>query len=164
MASVTIMSPASWLARSMGLCLFHLGEFVSAREHFERVLTLYVLEAHHTLASVAAFDMRSVALSYTALELFILGYPEQADEWSEQALIWSRSLRHPHNLAFSLNYAAFLEILKGSRSSAEALLGELKRMAEEHQFPVWLLVGKHHARIRSCRARCHRVRQARIRA
>jgi class 3 adenylate cyclase/predicted ATPase len=123
--------------RSMGLCLFHLGEFLAAREHFERVLTLYVPEAHHTLASVAAFDMRAVALSYIALELFILGYTEQADTWSKQALLWSRSLRHPHNLAFALNYAGFLEMLKGATSAAEALLGELRRLAEEHRFPMW---------------------------
>ena len=27
-------------SRSMGLCPYHLGQFVAAREHFERVLTL----------------------------------------------------------------------------------------------------------------------------
>jgi predicted ATPase len=124
--------------RSMGLCSFHLGEFLSAREHFERVLRLYVPEAHHKLASIAAFDMRAVALTYISLELFILGRPEQASEWIDRALMWSRSLRNPHNLAFSLNYAALLHLLGGANASAEALLGELKLLAVEHGFPAWL--------------------------
>jgi hypothetical protein len=74
----------------MALCLYHFGEFRSAEEHIERVLELYAPGAHHPLTSIAAFDMCAAALSY--LSLLILGHPEQARHWSEQALTWSRSV------------------------------------------------------------------------
>jgi len=124
--------------RSMGLYLHQVGEFAAAREHFERVLSLYSPEAHHSLASVAAYDMQAVALSYLSLDLFILGHPEEARSWSRQALDWSRQLHHPHNLAFALNYAALLRLLERTEASAKDLLDELTSVAAEHRFPVWL--------------------------
>jgi predicted ATPase len=132
--------PASELVgnRSMALCLYHLGEFRSAREHFERVLSIYVPGEHHLLTSIAAFDMRAAALTYLALSFLILGYPEQARQWNEQSLIWSRSLRHPHTLAFSLNYAAFFHLLGRVGPPAEEVLDELSSLAAEQRFPVWL--------------------------
>ena len=132
--------PASELVgnRSMGLCLYHLGEFDSAREHLERVLRIYVPGQHDLLTSIAAFDMRAAALTYLALILLILGYPEQARQWHEQSLAWSRSLRHPHNLAFSLNYAAFFHVLGRVAPRAEEIIDELSSLAAEQRFPVWL--------------------------
>jgi predicted ATPase/class 3 adenylate cyclase len=124
--------------RSMALCLYHLGEFGRAREHFERVLEIYIPEAHHPLTSIAAFDMRAVALSYLALELLILGYPEQARQWDSQALSWSRNLRHPHTQAFSLHYSAVFHLLGRAEPAAEDLIDELRSLAAEHRFPVWL--------------------------
>ena len=107
--------------RSMALCLFHLGEFRLAREHFQRVLSIYIPETHHLLTSIAAFDMRAVALSYLALDLLILGYPEQGRQWNEQALIWNKNFRHPHTLAFSLHYAAIFGLLGRAEPLAEEL-------------------------------------------
>ena len=135
-----LSDPASELVgnRSMALCLYHLGEFAPARDHFERVLNIYVPGAHHPLTSIAAFDMRAAALSYLALSLLILGYPEQARQWNEQSLIWSRSLRHPHNLAFSLNYAAFFHLLGRVAPGADEIIDELSLLAAEQRFPVWL--------------------------
>ena len=124
--------------RSMGLCMHQLGEFASARRHFERVLDLYVPQSHHSLASIAAYDMQAVALSYLPLDLLILGYPERAAQWIGQSPDWSRSMRHPHNLAFSLTYAAILDLLRRDDRAAERVLGELIALASNHRFPVWL--------------------------
>lgn len=124
--------------RSMALYLYQLGDITSAQEHFERVLSLYTPEAHQGLASLAAFDMRAVALSYLPLVFFALGYPDRASATSRQALAWSRSLRHPHNLAFSLNYAAAFHLIGQAAPTARPLLGELIALTTEHRFPVWL--------------------------
>ena len=124
--------------RSMGLALHQLGELAAARAHFERVLGIYKPETDHLLASVAAFDMRAVALTYLSWDLFILGCPGQAASQSEQAVAWSRSLHHPHTLAFSLNYAALVHQLARSKRSHRALLAELILVATEHRFPQWL--------------------------
>ena len=82
--------------------------------------------------------MCTVALSYSSLELFILGYPEQAGSRSSQAINWSRTVRNPHNFAFSLNYAALLKLLQQSDAISEDFLNELCFLATDYQFPAWL--------------------------
>ena len=124
--------------RSMGICLHQLGEFAAAGEHFERVLRLYSAERHRALASIAAYDMRAVALSYLGWDLFILGQPDQARDLEDQALIWSRRLQHPHTIAFVLVYAALLNLLRCNHHNAEERLRELSLFATDHRFPVWL--------------------------
>jgi class 3 adenylate cyclase/predicted ATPase len=128
--------------RSMGICLHQLGEFAAAREHFEHVLRLYSAEHHHGLASVAAFDMRAVALSYLGWDLFILGEPDEGRTLGNQALAWSRQLRHPHTLAFALVYAALVNLLRRDHRAAEERLAELTAFAAEHHFPVWLALAR----------------------
>ena len=127
-------------SRSMGLCLHHLGNFTSAQAHFEDVIKLYNPSTHGAIASVAAFDMRAVALTYLSLASFILGHVEQAEASSVQALTWSRKLRHPHNLAFTLAYAALLKTLRHSETTATELLDELTALTTEHHFPAYLAV------------------------
>ena len=128
--------------RSMGICLHQLGEFAAARDHFEHVLRLYSPEDHHALVSIAGYDMRAVALSYLGWDLLILGQPDQAHALGEQALSWSRQLRHPHTIAFTLIYAALLKLLRRDHGSAEKRLRELTSFAAEHRFPVWLALAR----------------------
>jgi hypothetical protein len=52
------------------------------------VLALYDPARHRPLASVYSFDQRSVALSYIALALLMLGYPDQARSRGEELLAW----------------------------------------------------------------------------
>ena len=125
-------------SRSMGLCLYHLGEFVAARPHLERVLDLYTPEKHNDLVTVTSFDVRTGALSYLSMILCIQGQLAQAASFSRQALTVSRNLRNPHNRAFSLNYAAVSKLLRQDERAAEEPLNELLSLAIEHGFPVWL--------------------------
>jgi predicted ATPase len=124
--------------RSMGLCLHQLGDFEAAREHFEQVLRLYDAGAHPSLASIAAYDMRAVALSYLAWDLLLLGDPDRAGALGDQALSWTRDLGHPHTMAFALIYAVLLRLLRRDEPAAEHLVRELMALALEHRFPVWL--------------------------
>jgi predicted ATPase len=84
--------------------------------------------------------MRAVALTYLSLSSFILGHVEQADSLSAQALTWSRNLRHPHNLAFALSYAALLKALGEPDPAATELLDELTALTTEHHFPAYMAV------------------------
>ena len=125
-------------SRSMGLCLYHLGEFDAARPYLERVLDLYTPEAHNALVSVTSYDVRTGALSYLSMILCIQGQPEKAASFSAQALTVSRDLRSPHNRVFSLTYAAVSKLLGRIERAAEELLDEFVSLATEHGFPVWL--------------------------
>jgi class 3 adenylate cyclase/predicted ATPase len=126
--------------RSMGLCQHQLGNFELARNHFQHVVDLYDPNSHNSLTSIAAFDMRSVALTYLSLENFILGEEQQAKAVSARAVAWSRQQNHPHNLAFTLTYAALLQKLDRRDASADGLLPELIALTREHEFPAYLAV------------------------
>jgi predicted ATPase len=123
--------------RSMGLCLYHVGEFVAARSCLERVLDLYTPAAHDALVTVTSFDVRTGALSYLSMILVIEGQPEQAAPFSQQALTVSKGLRNPHNRVFCLNYAAVSRLLMRDEPAADEPLDELLALATEHRFPVW---------------------------
>jgi class 3 adenylate cyclase/predicted ATPase len=125
-------------SRSMGTCLYLLGEFALSRKYFEQVLTLYDANLHQSIASVAAFDPRAAALSYLSWNLFVLGYPDQALSWSKQALIWSRQLRHPHSLGYTLTWAAIFNLLRRADQQALRLLQELTALGNEQRFPHYV--------------------------
>jgi class 3 adenylate cyclase/predicted ATPase len=125
--------------RTMGSAWHWLGDFSSSRQHLERALSLYVPEAHQPMISVIGYDVRAVAASYLSQVLFILGYPDQAQERSREALSWSRTLRnHPHNLVHSLSTAAIYYVARRDDVAALELLEEAITLATEQGFRFWL--------------------------
>jgi predicted ATPase len=82
--------------------------------------------------------MRAVALSYLALDLLALGFPTQARRWNREAVAWARTLSHPHTLAFTLHYSAIFHLIAGDALLAEQAIDELRALAGEHRFSVWL--------------------------
>jgi len=127
--------------RSMGACLHQLGQFGAAVDHLERVLALYVPKVHHSIASVAAQDMRTAALSYLSLDRLILGYPDHALARVEEAVSWAREIRHPHLLVFALTAASYHHLLRRAGAPALAVVGELVSLSREQNFPFWLALG-----------------------
>jgi len=124
--------------RSMGTCLYILGEFLLSRKYFQKVLTLYDTNLHGSIASVAAYDPRVAALSYLSWNLLVLGYPDQALSWSHQSLLWGRQLGHPHSLGYALTWAAILNLLRRGDQDALRLLEELTTLCSQHGFSHFL--------------------------
>ncbi len=54
-----------------------LGEFVSAREHLEQGIALYNPQKHRSRPSLYGYDPGVGCLSYAAVNLWFLGYPDQ---------------------------------------------------------------------------------------
>jgi predicted ATPase len=124
--------------RAMGTCLCHLGECALSVEYLERALSYYRPKTHNTLASVAGYDARVSALNWLAIDLFVLGQPDQAASRIRESLAWSRQLRHPHSLCFSLGLAAILSLLRRTDHGVMELLTELDAVSTEQRFPYWL--------------------------
>jgi adenylate cyclase len=103
----------------LGFVLFALGEYAAARIHFEQTIAFYELEQQHPLARLVGSDARSSALAYDACCLWCLGYPDQAEKRSQEALALARELNHPFSLADALAYAGCL--LNEMRRDAHSL-------------------------------------------
>ena len=80
------------------------GELLRAREHLEVAISLYNRERPPRLGG--SNDLGVNALSYAALTLWLLGYPDQALERSNEAFALAEAISHPHTLAFAEFFVA----------------------------------------------------------
>jgi predicted ATPase len=123
--------------RAMGVSSLPSGDFVSARMHLERALSLYNPVEHRNQAIHYAFDPQVVCLDYLSRTLLPLGYPEQALARHNAALSAARQLSHLTTLAFTLFYGCILHQLLDDRAGVQDLVTCLTALAEEQGFPIW---------------------------
>jgi len=64
--------------RTLGMSLFWLGEFASARAHVEKSVALYDSQQHNSHSFLFLQEPKMHCLSFTAWSLWFLGYPDQA--------------------------------------------------------------------------------------
>ncbi len=120
--------------RALGTTLFILGEFAAARAHLEQGVTLYDPLRHRSLAFVYGQDPRVTCLSYAAQALWLLGYPDQALQRSQDALTLARELSHPFSLAHALFFAARVHHYRRDAQAAQELAEAQMALASEQGF------------------------------
>jgi class 3 adenylate cyclase/predicted ATPase len=124
---------------SLGVTLVALGEFTLAREHFEQSLVLYDLRQHRLQAfRYGAFDPKVAGLSFVALVLWVLGYPDQALNRSQEALVFAHDLSHPSSLAQALIWTAWLHQYRREEQMAQDRAEAAISLSTDQGFPLWL--------------------------
>jgi predicted ATPase len=94
------------------------GEFPSTRANLENAFTLYDPERHRPLIfRYGGPDTGVRCLSYAALTLWHLGYPDQALKRGNEALALAQALSHPFSLAIA---QSFVGVLRQYRREARA--------------------------------------------
>jgi predicted ATPase/DNA-binding SARP family transcriptional activator len=129
---------AHWM---LGLTFTHLGEFLQAREHLELALEYYDPERHHSLTYLYGQNPGVTCLNYLALALWILGYPDQAQEKCKGAIALSEKASHPYSEAFAHSMAALFHAMKRDPEAALKQSEEAIRLSSESGFPFLLAVG-----------------------
>ncbi len=124
---------------TLGQTFFHRGRLLEAQVHVDKGMTLYTPTLHQPRALQ---DPGVMCFAYAALAQWCLGYPERAFQHSEQMLTLARSLVHRFSLAFALNIAATIRVLRGEISEAEKLISEVLALCHEYGFPAWMAYGK----------------------
>ena len=102
------------------------------------------LEAHQPQAGDAAATVRVARVAnygYTAWTLWLLGYPEQAQQHNHQALTLAHALGHPFSQVVALLYAAMFHLLRREGPAAQACVEAELTLATEHGFPFWVAGG-----------------------
>jgi predicted ATPase len=127
--------------RIVGTAALLRGELVAARAHLERTLALYDPAAHRSLAFLFAQDPRVSGLSVLSWALFALGYPEQAQARSEEALTDAKELSHRNTLGYALLYGCILSQLGRDRDEAQDRANSLIALAGEQGSPHFLAAG-----------------------
>jgi predicted ATPase len=124
--------------RVAGTSLFWLGRFSEARSHLEQALALYDRGQHAQLAYRYNFDPRVIGLDFLSLVLFPLGYPEQAQRHSDQALAEAKQLSHLVTLAVVLQHRCIIHQFIGDSEAVRRGAEELWSLASDQGFPFWV--------------------------
>ena len=119
--------------------MFCLGELGSAHTHFEQSNALYDPQQHHSLAFMyGSFDSGVASLSFTALLLWLRGYPDQALKKSQETLAMARALAHPFSLTQALVWTSWFHQFRRDERGAQAEADAAIRLSTEQGFSTWL--------------------------
>jgi predicted ATPase len=111
-----------------------LGELLLARDHLEMAISLY--DRERPIAS--GLDAGVSCLSYLALTLWTLGYPDQALKRDNEAVALARALSHPLTLAFAEGVSGYLRQYRREARVAQEIAERLTALSVEHRFSHWL--------------------------
>ncbi|MEW5961336.1 MAG: hypothetical protein AB1801_26740, partial [Chloroflexota bacterium] len=129
---------AHWV---LGWRLFFGGEFVSAKAHLEQAITFYDPQQYQALAFLYGQDFGVGARSVAAWTLWMLGYPDQARQHSQEAITLAQKLSHPHSLAFAQVYAATLHVFCRDSQAAQTWAEKVIELSTRLRILYWLGAG-----------------------
>src|SRR5262245_16953219 len=113
--------------QGLGAVLVWRGEIVQARLHLEQAIGLYDEQPSRFPASARSAGVPGVGgRRLASLALWLLGYPVQALQRSNEALALAQELAHPFSLAWALSHAGLLHLFRregqAMRERAEATI------------------------------------------
>ncbi|AUX43192.1 protein kinase [Sorangium cellulosum] len=123
--------------QALGATRFLRGHLREAREHFNKVLSIYDPARHLPLAFLFGHDAAAFSLSHLAWIAFHLGEPERATASIDEALALCEELNQPVSRGFVEHFAAVLCCLLGDPAGADAHALELSKLSEEVGMPHW---------------------------
>src|SRR5262249_53240964 len=123
---------------AVGSTLFHLGEFGAAQAHLEQGLTFYDSQRHRSLEFLYGIEPGVFGLSYAAVVLWHLGYPDQALQKSEAACTLVQVQSYPFSLAAAQAYAAMSHQLRRERVLTQEWAEAEIALSREQGSPVGL--------------------------
>jgi predicted ATPase len=126
--------------QALGMTAFCRGLQTEAVHHVEQVTALYDAERHRTHSFMFGQDPAVICKGYGAVALWLLGYADQAERQSEEAIRMSRGLS-PTSQAVALHFAAMLHQLRRDAPRVLACAEESTSIAVEHGFSFWLAGG-----------------------
>ena len=126
---------------SCGRTLMFTGRFAPSRSHLEAALALYDPISHNSLVHQAGFHPHVTSQAYLGIDLFCLGFPDQALERSNAAIAEARRLAHPPSLAASLTIGAVPLCLVGDDAALDEWVDQLVAVTTEQGFPFWRAQG-----------------------
>jgi hypothetical protein len=127
--------------RLMGLTCLDAGEFVEGRAHFDRAFSLYEPQEHRPLGTRFGQDIGVAILSWRALTLWALGYPDAGRQDAERALREARQIGHAATLLFALTVTWLTQLFCGNFRDAIAQADEAVALGGEKGAVFWKGVG-----------------------
>jgi predicted ATPase len=118
---------------AIAFMLGHRGKFEAAVKYQKKALDLYNREPHPEYGFLFALDPSVGCRVEMALDLWILGYPDQALKQADDAQEVSASLGQPYSRGFALNYASVVHQMRGECDEALARAESAIALAREYR-------------------------------
>jgi tetratricopeptide (TPR) repeat protein len=119
---------------------FFLGHLLEAREQGNRVLALSDVQLAKRWMPFTGFDLRTAVGGYGAHCTWMLGYPDQSVETSDETNVHARRLGLAFNLGFSLTLGAYVFDYRCEPERLLERVGEADRLAREQSIPILYMV------------------------
>jgi tetratricopeptide (TPR) repeat protein len=123
----------------LGQTLYHVGDFALARIHLEQGIALSASLRHAPSHSTPG-STRNLGVSCHALVariLWVLGYPDQAVQRSQEALTMAQALARPYDLADALLHSVNLHCRRREWQTAQVHAEAALALATEHEFAFY---------------------------
>jgi len=104
--------------------LLYTGQLIEARTHFD-----------HALALPRVSTGRFV---FSALNWWLLGYPDRARKQMHQALVFARNLGHPHEIGFAMTNLARLNHFLRRTQLAQLWAQQSIALCSTYEIPFWV--------------------------
>ena len=127
--------------RLVGTSLASTGEMTQGGAHLDRAIALYDPAQHRPLAVRFSQDIRVATLSYRAIALWMLGYPERALVDADRAIRDAREIGQAASLMAALTLTSLSQIHCGSYVLANAQLEEVITLSSEKGAMFWEVGG-----------------------
>jgi class 3 adenylate cyclase/predicted ATPase len=127
--------------RLVGTSMASTGEMTQGEAHLDRAIALYDPARHRPLAVRFSQDIRVATLSYRAITLWMLGYPERALADADHAIKDAREIGQAVSLMAALTLTSLSRIHCGSYVLANAQLEEVITLSSEKGAVFWEVGG-----------------------
>jgi predicted ATPase len=126
---------------TVGVALFWKGDLTTSRAHLERALAQYSESFGTDHLNLFAQDPRVVCMSRLALDLWLLGDPQSANELMKRALDLAQELAHPNSLGYAYLFAMMLAYLERDVERVARHADACVVLSHEHAMNLWLSNG-----------------------
>jgi hypothetical protein len=123
--------------RALGGTSFFLGQFAAAQTHMEQGLTLYHSQQHRSHTFLYSQNPKGQCLAVLAWSQWVCGYPDQAQQRSDELLAFTQELASSHDLTYALAVAAALQQFRREAQVVQARAEAAMALATEHGFILW---------------------------
>ena len=124
---------------ALGLTLYYIGAFATARIHVEQGIALYDPQQHATAQTTHGPGNHGVrGHAMWSRLLWVLGYPDQARRRGQEALTMAQALAHPFSLADTLLWSTVLHQYRREWHTAQTHAEALLALATEQGFAFYV--------------------------
>jgi predicted ATPase len=134
------------LARlGLGANYSQLGEFTRSEEHLRKLIEFYDYREHHAGVPYYGIDPGVNGLIWLALVMWVRGFPDQAERYSQEAIDLARILEHPFSLTAALEVSAgIMHVLGRDFAAARRDLDESLQLATMKDFGLFQVEGSYY--------------------